>query len=80
MYKQILVPDKENHSIEMPEKFFGKKVEVIVIELDNPAEQVHAIPPAGKEVSVDELFENFGAAPDFPSTDEIRNKVWPLKW
>jgi len=25
IYKQILIPDKENHSIEMPEKFFGKK-------------------------------------------------------
>ena len=80
MFKQILIPDKENHSIEMPAKFFGKKVEVIVIELDNSTEQARAIPPVGKEVSINELFEDFGAAPNFPSTEEIRNKAWPLKW
>ncbi|MDB5124333.1 MAG: hypothetical protein JWP94_2462 [Mucilaginibacter sp.] len=80
MHKQILVPDKKNHSIEMPEKFFGKKVEVIVVELADSAKNVHPVPPVGKEVAVNELFENFGAAPDFPSGDEIRDKTWPSKW
>jgi len=80
MYKQILVPDKKNHSIEMPEKFFGKKVEVIVVELGNATSDAHPTPPVGKEVSVNELFENFGAAPDFSSVDEIRAKAWPSKW
>jgi hypothetical protein len=69
MYKQILVPDKKNHSIEMPEKFFGKKVEVIVVELADATTDAQPIPPPGKNVAVDELFENFGAAPDFPSAE-----------
>jgi len=80
VYKQILFPDKKNHSIEMPEQFFGKKVEVIVVELNNVTKDEHPGPPPGKEVSVNELFENFGAAPDFPSADEIRAKAWPSKW
>ncbi|HWZ16691.1 MAG TPA: hypothetical protein VNW95_15735 [Mucilaginibacter sp.] len=80
MYKQILVPDKKNHSIEMPEKFFGKKVEVIVVELADAPTDAQPIPPPGKKVAVDELFENFGTAPDFPSGDEIRSKAWPSKW
>jgi hypothetical protein len=64
MYKQVLIPDKKNHSIEMPEQFFG----------NNPA------PPAGKKTTINELLESFGAAPDFPTTDEIRAKAWASKW
>ncbi|MFI5136535.1 MAG: hypothetical protein ACHQIM_01825 [Sphingobacteriales bacterium] len=80
VYKQILVPDKKNHTIEMPEQFFGKKVEVIVVALNDAANNVNPVPPPGKKVSVNELFENFGDAPDFPSIEEIRTKAWPSKW
>ncbi len=80
MYRQILVPDKKNHSIEMPEKFFGKKVEVTVVEINDPALNAYPNPPVGKKIDVKELFENFGDAPDFPSIEEIRNKAWPAKW
>jgi hypothetical protein len=80
VYKQVLVPDKKNHSIEMPEQFFGKKVEVIVVELSDSNKGAHPVPPIGKEISVNELFENFGDAPDFPRIDEIRTKAWPSKW
>lgn len=80
MYKQILVPDKKNHSFEMPEKFFGKKVEVIVVELSDPSAHAYPTPPVGKNTSINELFENFGDAPDFPSVEEIRHKAWSSKW
>jgi len=80
MYKQILIPDKKNHSIEMPEKFFGKKVEVIVVEIGDTVSEEYPIPPLGKNISVNELFENFGTSPDFPSVEEIRTKAWPSKW
>jgi hypothetical protein len=80
MYKQVLTPDKNNHSIEMPEQFFGKKVEVIVVELSDGTKGTNPVPPPGKKVSVNDLFENFGAAPDFPSIEEIRTKSWPSKW
>jgi hypothetical protein len=80
MYRQILIPDKKNHSIEMPEKFFGKKVEVIVAEVGDPELRSYPIPPAGKKTEVKELFEDFGTNPDFPSIEEIRSKAWPEKW
>lgn len=80
MYKQVLIPDKKNHSIEMPERFFGKKVEVIVVEIGESISREHPAPPAGKTISVNELFENFGAAPNFPSVEETRAKAWPSKW
>jgi hypothetical protein len=80
VYKQTFVPDKKNHSIEMPERFFGKKVEVIVVELGSADNTSYPSPPAGKKVSVSELLEDFGANPDFPSIDEIRTKAWPSKW
>ena len=80
MYKQVLVPNKKNHTIEMPEKFFGKKVEVTVVEIDDPTSKSYPIPPAGNKINANELFENFGNAPDFPSVEEIRDKAWPAKW
>lgn len=80
MYKQILIPDKKNHTIEMPERFFGKKVEVIVVEVTDHNSHNLPTPPAGKKINVKELFEDFGSAPDFPSVDEVRAKAWPSKW
>jgi len=80
MYRQILIPDEKNHSIEMPEEFFGKKVEVIVIELGVENSTGHPLPPRGKKVSKNELFETFGADSNFPSINEIRNKAWSSKW
>ena len=79
-YRQILVPDEKNHSIEMPEEFFGKKIEVIIKDIDDAVESSHPIPPPGKITSPDELLKEFGTAPDFPSIEEIRAKAWPSKW
>jgi hypothetical protein len=79
VYKQVLVPDKKNHSIEMPENFYGKKVEVTVVEIENK-ETGYPIPPVGKPIEIAELFENFGQAPDFPSAETIRQQTWPSKW
>jgi hypothetical protein len=64
----------------MPEQFFGKKVEVIVVELNDASKNGNPVPPPGKKISVNDLFKNFGAAPDFPSLEEIRTKAWPSKW
>ena len=79
MYRQVLIPDKKNHSVEMPKQFYGKKVEVIVVEIDESAKGYPA-PPAGKKTQVAELLESFGASPDFPTIDEIRAKAWTSKW
>ncbi|RYE18279.1 MAG: hypothetical protein EOP42_30920 [Sphingobacteriaceae bacterium] len=80
MYKQTIVPDKDNHSIELPEEFYGKKVDVIVMETEK--RNIASIPalPKGKKVSLDQLFETFGTDPDFASIEEICSKAWPFKW
>ena len=80
VYKQVFTPSKKNHSIEMPEKFFGKRVEVIVVELDNATENTNYPLPDGKRIAASELLEHFGQAADFPTIDEIRSKAWPAKW
>ena len=80
VYKQILFPDKKNHRFEIPVEFFGKKVEVTVVEIDGSDKNSRPMPPQGRKTSISELLENFGANPDFPSTKEIRAKVWPSKW
>jgi hypothetical protein len=78
-YKRILIPSKENHKIDIPGRFFGKRVEIIVKELDGFTADVPPIPPIGKRISLEELFEDFGANPNFSSIDEIRAKAWPSK-
>ena len=80
MYKQVLTPDEHNHSIEMPSEFFGKKVEVTVVEINTASAPVYPQPPVGKIISPEQLFECFGEAPDFSSIDKIREKAWPSKW
>jgi hypothetical protein len=81
MYKQTIIPDKDNHIIELPEKYYGKKVEVIVLEVEEDGANLQPVAlPEGKVVSLDQLFETFGADPDFPSTEEIREKAWSSKW
>jgi hypothetical protein len=80
IYKQVLTPDEKNHSIEMPKQFFGKKVEVIVVELENTLSETYPAPPKGKEVSMDEIMKTFGTDPEFPTLNEIRTKAWPSKW
>jgi hypothetical protein len=80
IYKRTLIPNAGNHTIKIPRKFFGKKVEVTVVELGNYTKDKNPSPPSGKKISINELFENFGAAPDFPSVDRIRDKAWPSKW
>jgi hypothetical protein len=80
VYRQILVPDKKNHSIEMPTEFYGRKVEVVVTEVNDQKKPSQPIPPQGKTVSANDLLDSFGTAPDFPGIDEIRSKAWPSKW
>jgi len=38
-YRQVLTPDEKNHSIEIPEEFFGKKIEVIIKDIDDSVER-----------------------------------------
>ena len=80
MYRQIIVSNEKDHTIELPESFFGKTVEITMVEVTGPEKKRHALPSIGKVVSFEKLFETFSAAPDFPGLDSIRDKAWPPKW
>ncbi len=73
MFREIITPSEKNHSIELPEKFFGKKIEVFAIE-------VGAKNKRRKKSSKDALSLLVGAFPNFPSVEKIRSKAWPAKW
>ncbi len=80
IFKQIVFPDKDNHSIEMPEQFYGKKIEVSIVEVNSDLKSSTPLPPAGKKTTITKLLADFGANPNFPSAEEIRDKAWPSKW
>jgi hypothetical protein len=80
MYRAIITPTEKEHTVDLPQQFFGKKVEVTVIEIESPAKDHQPILPQGKKISLSSLFETFGSIPDFPTIEEIRNKAWPSKW
>jgi hypothetical protein len=56
----------------MPKEFYGKKVEVNVVELSRQ-DDAHPLPPIGKKIAVEELLETSGAGSDFPTNDELRS-------
>jgi hypothetical protein len=79
MYRAIITPTENTHTIDLPKEFFGKKVEVTIVELSELVTKKKQL-PSDKKVSMDELFSTFGSLPDFPTIEEIRNKAWPSKW
>ncbi|EHQ27321.1 hypothetical protein [Mucilaginibacter paludis] len=73
MYKQILIPDKKNHSIILPEDLYGKKIEVTVIEIFDTLSK--------EEKIKDQCFlDDIQPIQDFPGIDEIRKDGWPNRW
>jgi len=79
VHREILIPDKENHSVEMPEQFYGRKVVVIIMDVAaDSSVNKFPVPPVGKVVSMSDLFEYFGAAPDSPPTPQNDIKT-PLR-
>lgn len=74
MYRQIIVPTEEEHSIELPEYLYGKKVEVFVTEIGSPADSSHSLPGDLKDK---DFWETIEFDPDFPSIEDIRKTAWP---
>ncbi len=75
MYRQIIIPNKKNRSIELPEEFFGKKVEVIAFEVK---EEVY-VKSQNRQTSKN-FLNDIEPIPDFPSIEEIRKDAWPERW
>lgn len=73
MFREIITPSEKNHSIELPQEFFGKKIEVFAFELKDKTKR-------RKKTSKKAISQLAGAFPDFPSVEEIRKKAWPVRW
>jgi hypothetical protein len=72
MLSEILVPDEQHHSIELPKELYGKKVQVIAYEIADTA-------VAGKDKKLSSFWDDIDFNPNFPSIEEIRKTAWPLK-
>lgn len=81
MYRKIIVPDKKDLTIELPEQFVGKKIEVLAFEINEPEEKVIENKPRYTGKSSKDAVKNLaGAFPNFPSIEEIRKDAWPDRW
>jgi hypothetical protein len=67
MLNEVLIPDENHHSIELPKEFYGKKVQVIAFEITDTAK------------NKDSFWDDIEFNPDFPSIEEIRKTAWPLR-
>ncbi len=74
MYRQIITPTEKDHSIELPPKFYGKRVEILAFEINQEMEQ--PVRTGKKNIFLNDVE----AIPDFPSIEEIRKEAWPNKW
>lgn len=72
MYRTIITPTEKEHTLELPKKFFGKKVEVLVNEIAES--DITSLPSALKNKA---FWEDIEFNPDFPSVEEIRKITWP---
>lgn len=79
MYRQVIIPSHEEHSIELPENLYGKQVEITVKEIEVQSPKVFFTKklPAGLKNKA--FWENIDYNPGFPSVEEIRQTVWPKK-
>lgn len=59
MVRTVLIPDSKNISIQVPENFVGKQVEVIAFTIDSPIEQNLYDKPVTHYASVEALAKDW---------------------
>jgi hypothetical protein len=74
MYRAIVIPTEKEHTIDLPEKFFGKKVEVLINEIFS--NDSSSLP---KDLKNKAFWEDIEFNPNFPSVEEIRKTAWPKR-
>jgi hypothetical protein len=58
MIRQIIKPSKRTITVEIPESFIGKKIELLAFEVDEKQEE-RDISEIKRSSSIEELFEKF---------------------
>ena len=74
MYRQIVFPNQQHHTLELPKEFYGKKVEVMIVELPEKAVDEQIV-----SVQTKRFLDDIEIIPDFPSIEDIRKEAWPNK-
>jgi hypothetical protein len=69
MLSEILIPDEQHHSIELPKELYGKKIQVIAFEINDVV----------SKNDPNTFWDGIEFNPDFPSIEEIRKTAWPSK-
>ena len=77
MYRQIIIPTIYDHSIELPENLYGKKVEVTVMELTKRTTKSIVNKKLPNRLINKAFWEDITYNPNFPSIEEIRQTSWP---
>jgi hypothetical protein len=77
MYKEIIIPNDQNHTIEIPKELYGKKIEVVINEISNSTDRAMAAPILPDQIKDKSFWNNLPYVPDFPSQEEIRKQAWP---
>ncbi len=68
MFREIIIPTEKSHSIDLPPSLYGKRIEVIAFEIDQPT---IAATPKNK------FLDDIEPIPNFPSLAQIRQDAWP---
>ena len=68
MFRQVFIPTAQNHTIDLPAEFYGKKVEITAVDISNMVQG-----------NVD-FLSDIEPIPDFPSIESIRKEAWPKQW
>lgn len=76
MYRQIFIPDENQHTIHLPREFYGKKIEVLAFELPEKAVDEHITLASNSNRN---YLDDIDTIADFPSIEAIRKEGWPEK-
>lgn len=55
MLRQIIIPTAEQHTIQLPKEFYGKKIEVIAFEVDSSSDIKRDQISQSKNMSLDSI-------------------------
>ncbi len=70
MYRQILTPTEKDHIISLPPEFYGKRVEIIAVEIGNDSDT---------KKRKNNFLDDIEPIANFPSIEQIRAEAWPEK-
>ena len=72
------VPSIENHSIEVPEEWYGKEISVEIKESEPKLATLGDVLPT--TLKKFDFLKDVPYDPNFPSIEEIRKDAWPDPW